>query len=335
MDYERIYREFIADRKGKPRPTGYTERHHILPRSLGGGNEPENLIDLTAEDHLFAHVLLAKTFGGSMWAPVIAAFGQWARGRLPTPREIRLQAMARRKSREAMRGAGNPFYGQKHRAATIDALRDRTVYVLQNFDGRTEIGDRRQLAEKCGVDIRHVARLLVGGRLSAKGWFDPRFNPEGLTPKQRQGQKLASPEILRLYHSDGEIWEGTRRDFAETFGANFYIQAGCKHCFGWHTKQADAGMAAERVRGRAVFASKARGDISGDRNPMAGSDRRKDMVVKMTHRDGEVYEGSLKAFADQRGIDAKTYGRMRTTLTGKKVVDGQIVKSFWGWSLAA
>lgn len=67
MDYSRIYSEFIADRKAKPEPKGYTERHHILPRSLGGGDEPENLIRLTAEDHIFAHLLLAKAHGGAMW----------------------------------------------------------------------------------------------------------------------------------------------------------------------------------------------------------------------------------------------------------------------------
>lgn len=72
MDYERIYREFIADRKGKPKPEGYTERHHILPRSLGGGNEPENLVDLTARDHYFAHCCLAKVRGGKMWSALFA-----------------------------------------------------------------------------------------------------------------------------------------------------------------------------------------------------------------------------------------------------------------------
>lgn len=65
MDYERIYRDFIADRRAKPEPKGYSERHHIKPRSLGGTDEPDNLINLTAEDHYFAHLLLAKWLGGS------------------------------------------------------------------------------------------------------------------------------------------------------------------------------------------------------------------------------------------------------------------------------
>ena len=73
MNYKRIYNQFIADRRAKEHTlTGYTEKHHIVPRSLGGDNSKENLIRLTAEDHLHAHLLLAKIYGGSQWGGVWA-----------------------------------------------------------------------------------------------------------------------------------------------------------------------------------------------------------------------------------------------------------------------
>ena len=73
MNYARIYSEFIADRLTKQpvKPT-YFERHHILPRCLGGGNEKSNIIRLMPEDHLFAHILLARIHGGSLWHAVAA-----------------------------------------------------------------------------------------------------------------------------------------------------------------------------------------------------------------------------------------------------------------------
>ena len=37
----------------------YHERHHILPKCLGGNNDEENLIDLFAKEHFEAHRLLA------------------------------------------------------------------------------------------------------------------------------------------------------------------------------------------------------------------------------------------------------------------------------------
>ena len=42
----------------------YTEKHHILPKSLGGDNSKENLVLLTAREHYIAHLLLCK-FGDS------------------------------------------------------------------------------------------------------------------------------------------------------------------------------------------------------------------------------------------------------------------------------
>ena len=59
MDYHRIYDELIEKRK-QDLPKGYVERHHILPKSLGGGDEPENLVSLTPEEHYLAHQLLVK-----------------------------------------------------------------------------------------------------------------------------------------------------------------------------------------------------------------------------------------------------------------------------------
>ena len=66
MNYGRVYREFIADRLGKQAQLEVYETHHIRPRCLKGGDEPSNLIRLSAPDHLFAHLLLARIHGGAL-----------------------------------------------------------------------------------------------------------------------------------------------------------------------------------------------------------------------------------------------------------------------------
>ena len=40
--------------------SGYTEKHHIIPHSLGGSNLAENLVKLTAREHFICHKLLTK-----------------------------------------------------------------------------------------------------------------------------------------------------------------------------------------------------------------------------------------------------------------------------------
>jgi len=46
---------------------GYSERHHVVPKCLGGGDDEENLVYLSGGDHLFAHLLLGRIYGGKLW----------------------------------------------------------------------------------------------------------------------------------------------------------------------------------------------------------------------------------------------------------------------------
>jgi hypothetical protein len=41
---------------------GYSEKHHIIPRCIGGTNEKSNLVKLTAAEHYVAHQLLIKLY---------------------------------------------------------------------------------------------------------------------------------------------------------------------------------------------------------------------------------------------------------------------------------
>lgn len=61
MNYEAIYDRLI--RRARTRQLeSYTERHHIVPKCLGGGDVAENLVDLTPEEHYVAHQLLVRMY---------------------------------------------------------------------------------------------------------------------------------------------------------------------------------------------------------------------------------------------------------------------------------
>ena len=57
--YQKWY-DHLIDRARNRTIEGYVERHHIVPRSLGGTNEKSNLVALTAREHLIAHMLLPR-----------------------------------------------------------------------------------------------------------------------------------------------------------------------------------------------------------------------------------------------------------------------------------
>lgn len=60
MNYAKHYQLLISKYGSVGKPEGYSERHHILPRCLGGGDEESNLIYLSAEAHYVAHQLLVR-----------------------------------------------------------------------------------------------------------------------------------------------------------------------------------------------------------------------------------------------------------------------------------
>ena len=43
----------------------YKETHHVIPRCLGGGDNTDNLVDLTAREHFICHWLLTKMTNGA------------------------------------------------------------------------------------------------------------------------------------------------------------------------------------------------------------------------------------------------------------------------------
>lgn len=61
MNYNKIY-QAIIDYRIKNKLSGYTERHHIIPRSLGGSDDKNNLVDLSAREHYICHLLLTKMY---------------------------------------------------------------------------------------------------------------------------------------------------------------------------------------------------------------------------------------------------------------------------------
>ena len=59
--YCRWYTQLVVRAKNRTLPDEvYKERHHVIPRSLGGSNAKENIVNLTAREHFVCHWLLVK-----------------------------------------------------------------------------------------------------------------------------------------------------------------------------------------------------------------------------------------------------------------------------------
>lgn len=61
MNYKRIHDSIIENAKVRILK-GYKEKHHIIPRCMGGNDDESNLVFLTPEEHYVIHQLLVKIY---------------------------------------------------------------------------------------------------------------------------------------------------------------------------------------------------------------------------------------------------------------------------------
>lgn len=63
MNYQKIYDRLCSE----DMEADYTEIHHIIPKSMGGDDSPENLVKLSGRAHYIAHLLLTKIYPDAMY----------------------------------------------------------------------------------------------------------------------------------------------------------------------------------------------------------------------------------------------------------------------------
>jgi hypothetical protein len=84
--YTRCYYSIIQRAKIRILKIPY-ERHHIIPRSLGGNNFKENIVKLTAHEHFVCHLLLTKMIKGKNKEKMV--YAAWAMANLENQNQQR------------------------------------------------------------------------------------------------------------------------------------------------------------------------------------------------------------------------------------------------------
>lgn len=293
MNYQRIYNELIADRRANPpADSEYVEVHHILPRCMGGGDEPENLIPLRPEDHFFAHLLLAKIHGGRLWAAVHLMAGARLNG---SGRVKAVQSRTARKrysrliklARAQQRGANHP-------------TSDKTVYDWENIDGRKYRGARYEFRSAIGVDNRGIDNVLTGYAKTVQGWYIPDLLSEGDLQRFRAGRKRKPRDttVYNFKHADGREFEGDRQQFADYAGisrqmAERLLMGGCHTASGWYLPALNP----NGIDGKHYY--------SGDR---AGTAIK--TVYHFRRKSGEEFIGTRMALVERYGLNRQAVHNM-------------------------
>lgn len=83
MDYRKVYDAIIERAKARERPNERMEVHHVVPRSLGGTDKPENLVALTIREHYVAHLVFDRANGTrTLFGKVRIPSRRWLKSRM-------------------------------------------------------------------------------------------------------------------------------------------------------------------------------------------------------------------------------------------------------------
>jgi hypothetical protein len=105
MNYQKIYDTLV--RRGQNRILeGYSEKHHIIPRCVGGTDEVTNLVSLTPEEHYLCHLLLVKIYPNNIRLVKAAMF--MVSANKDQQRNNKAYGWVKRQYSEYMRGPNNP-----------------------------------------------------------------------------------------------------------------------------------------------------------------------------------------------------------------------------------
>jgi hypothetical protein len=195
MDYKRIYEELIEHRKMMPKLEGvYYERHHIVPRCMGGGDEEENLIWLTGEDHYMAHLLLAKAYNTkSLWYGVVAM-------------EMPVQGVQKVKHRRMIATA-------RRKAAEASTKNEARTWVRVE-DGKEFYRTRTEMRDEFGLSLHTTALLVLGYHKTSRGFY---LKGTDLTKK---GSDQNEYEFRNV--KTGEVVKCTRQTVMDMWGLTIH-----------------------------------------------------------------------------------------------------------------
>ena len=163
----------------------YHERHHIIPKCLGGTNDENNLIDLFAREHFEAHRLLAlenlneRDLCLAWWCMSSMKNENEEDRYICTPEEFE---EARKAHSNNLKGENNPMYGV-HRYGELNPM----------YGKKHSEETKKKIAEKSKMNVKDWTNNPYIGK-SRKGKDSPAF---GVKRSEETKKKLS--EIRKVH----------------------------------------------------------------------------------------------------------------------------------------
>ena len=201
MNYQKIYDDICKRGQERILPKEiYTEKHHIVPKCLGGNNSKENLTKLTAKEHFICHVILARKLypnNSKIWNALNKMLYSKSNGQRRYVPSGNMYECLKSEISKKFSGSGNFFYGKKHTEETKKYLSEsrKGKYIGANSPnyGMVMSSEQRQLisnANKGKKRTDDVRQKMSEQRQGENNGFYGKNHTEETKTVIRQKRKL-------------------------------------------------------------------------------------------------------------------------------------------------
>jgi len=200
--YTKTYYEIITQAQSRVKPDIYTETHHIIPKSLNGTNESENLVVLTPREHFICHWLLTKMVETKKhkWQMMNAlGYMMWAINDNQERYKVnaRLYEQLKTKHSEmkswANSGKRNGMYGKKHTQEAKDKISKANTGSKLTPEQRAKVSESKLGKKREEFSEEWKAKMSKAKQGSNNNMYGKRHSKETIE-KIREKAKKRPPE---------------------------------------------------------------------------------------------------------------------------------------------
>ena len=220
--YKKWYESLMLKSKNRIL-SGYTEKHHIIPRSFGGSNNKDNIAILTAREHYIAHLLLWKMPMPLKWHnKMTMALHVMVNGSGNNRQKIeRANYIVNSKLFETYRkewvshmsetrkGENNHFYGKKHSIEAIEKIKHANARTKDSRSNNLKreknpmwgkahtIETKALLSKNCSAAWTDEMKLKKSEELKLN-WKDPAYRAAQVESRKSRWANTSEEERKRI-----------------------------------------------------------------------------------------------------------------------------------------
>jgi hypothetical protein len=230
--YSALYYKITSNAKQRI-TEGYTELHHIIPQSMGGSNDKENLVQLTAREHFICHWLLIKMTEGEDRSKMLYALnGMKAENRYQERYHTKITARVYEKYRiehaenHSKRMKGRPAWNKGRILEGVELEEHRERTRNRKIDpAKQAIGQQKRVAKMIGTKQSEETKLkkslaLKGkpkGPMSEEEKIKRSVKQKGVAKVKTHGANVANAVLGNISINKDNIEKKVKKDTLQSY----------------------------------------------------------------------------------------------------------------------